>query len=287
MLKKLSILFLFLTICKINAQQNLLDELTNNPKESSQFELPAFKAMQIGNLQSTKIANKKELYLIVSHRFSPLADGIDNFFGLDGANTKIQFAYSFWDGIQFSLSRDSFEKTYSGSAKVRVKKQSSNFPMNIVIYGSTDIATQLKTEFNTGLSFKDRVSLTAQILASRRISKNISLLIAPTFVRQNNLQKFNNTGDSNLNQFIVGMGGRVKISKRLSLNADYAISVNRNKNSVFSNPLTLGLDIETGGHVFQLVFTNSKASNDSGFLTRTEGKWFNDVAFGFNIVRVF
>lgn len=287
MLKKLSILFLFLTICTINAQQNLLDELTNNPKESSQFELPAFKAMQIGNLQSTKIANKKELYLIVSHRFSPLADGIDNFFGLDGANTKIQFAYSFWDGIQFSLSRDSFEKTYSGSAKVRVKKQSSNFPMNIVIYGSTDIATQLKTEFNTGLSFKDRVSLTAQILASRRISKNISLLIAPTFVRQNNLQKFNNTGDSNLNQFIVGMGGRVKISKRLSLNADYAISVNRNKNSVFSNPLTLGLDIETGGHVFQLVFTNSKASNDSGFLTRTEGKWFNDVAFGFNIVRVF
>ena len=287
MLKKLSILFLFLTICKINAQQNLLDELTNNPKESSQFELPAFKAMQIGNLQSTKIANKKELYFIVSHRFSPLADGIDNFFGLDGANTKIQFAYSFWDGIQFSLSRDSFEKTYSGSAKVRVKKQSSNFPMNIVIYGSTDIATQLKTEFNTGLSFKDRVSLTAQILASRRISKNISLLIAPTFVRQNNLQKFNNTGDSNLNQFIVGMGGRVKISKRLSLNADYAISVNRNKNSVFSNPLTLGLDIETGGHVFQLVFTNSKASNDSGFLTRTEGKWFNDVAFGFNIVRVF
>ena len=287
MLKKLSILFLFLTICKINAQQNLLDELTNNPKESSQFELPAFKAMQIGNLQSTKIANKKELYLIVSHRFSPLADGIDNFFGLDGANTKIQFAYSFWDGIQFSLSRDSFEKTYSGSAKVRVKKQSSNFPMNIVIYGSTDIATQLKTEFNTGLSFKDRVSLTAQILASRRISKNISLLIAPTFVRQNNLQKFNNTGDSNLNQFIVGMGGRVKISKRLSLNADYAISVNRNKNSVFSNPLTLGLDIETGGHVFQLVFTNSKASNDSGFLTRTEGRWFNDVAFGFNIVRVF
>ena len=287
MLKKLSILFLFLTICTINAQQNLLDELTNNPKESSQFELPAFKAMQIGNLQSTKIANKKELYLIVSHRFSPLADGIDNFFGLDGANTKIQFAYSFWDGIQFSLSRDSFEKTYSGSAKVRVKKQSSNFPMNIVIYGSTDIATQLKTEFNTGLSFKDRVSLTAQILASRRISKNISLLIAPTFVRQNNLQKFNNTGDSNLNQFIVGMGGRVKISKRLSLNADYAISVNRNKNSVFSNPLTLGLDIETGGHVFQLVFTNSKASNDSGFLTRTEGRWFNDVAFGFNIVRVF
>lgn len=287
MLKKLSILFLFISTFSVIAQEDLLDELKQETADNSQYELPAFKAMQIGNLQSTKIADKKDLYLIVSHRFGPFAEGIDNFFGLDGANTKIQFAYSFWDGVQFSLSRDSFEKTYSGSAKIRLKKQSSKFPLNIVAYGSTDIASQLKTQFNPGLRFKDRVSITAQILASRRISKNISLLIAPTFVRQNNLQKFNNTGDLNLNQFIVGMGGRVKISKRMSINADYAINLSRHENSIFSNPLTLGLDIETGGHVFQLVFTNSKASNDSGFLTRTEGKWFNDVAFGFNIVRVF
>ncbi len=287
MLKKLSILLTLLITFTINAQDDLLDELKNESTESTQFELPAFKAMQIGNLQSTKIANKKDLYLIVSHRFGPFSDGVDEFFGLDGANTKIQFTYSFWDGVQLSLSRDSFEKTYSGSAKIRLKKQSSTFPLNIVAYGSTDIASQLKTQFNPGLRFKDRISITAQILASRRISKNISLLIAPTFVRQNNLQKFNGTGDLNLNQFIVGMGGRVKISKRMSINADYTISVNRHKNSIFSNPLTLGLDIETGGHVFQLVFTNSRASNDSGFLTRTEGKWLNDVAFGFNVVRVF
>ena len=288
MLKKLSIvLLLFIPLLSINAQEDLLDDLKQENSKETSFELPAFKAMQIGNLQSTKIADKGDLYLIVAHRFGPFADGIDEFFGLDAANTKIQFSYSFWDGIQFNLSRDSFEKTYSGSAKIRLIKQSSDFPLNIVAYGSTDIATLLKTKNISGLRFKDRVSITAQLLASRRINKNLSLLIAPTFVRQNNLQKFNQTGDLNLNQFILGVGGRLKVSKRMSINADYALSLNRHEKSIFSNPLTLGVDIETGGHVFQLVFTNARASNDSGFLARTEGESLKNIAFGFNIVRVF
>lgn len=287
MLKKLSILLLALTTFSINAQEDLLEELKQEDSKKTTFELPAFKAMQIGNLQSTKIAAKGDLYLIVAHRFGPFSDGIDEFFGLDAANTKIQFTYSFWDGIQFSLSRDSFEKTYSGSTKIRLTEQSSDFPLNLVAYGSTDIASQLKSENTPGLKFKDRVSITAQLLASRRINKNLSLLIAPTFVRQNNLQKFNQTGDLNLNQFIIGVGGRLKVSKRMSVNADYAVNLNRHEKSLFSNPLTLGIDIETGGHVFQLVFTNARASNDSGFLSRTEGESLKNISFGFNIVRVF
>ena len=287
MLKKLPILLLVLISFSINAQEDLLDELKQEDSKEATFELPAFKAMQIGNLQSTKIADKGDLYLIVAHRFGPFSDGIDEFFGLDAASTKIQFAYSVWDGFQFSLSRDSFEKTYSGAAKIRLKKQSTDFPLNIVAYGSTDIASQLKSEFNPGLTFKDRVSITSQLLISRRINKRLSLLIAPTFVRQNNLQKFNETGDLTLNQFIIGAGGRLKVSKRMSINADYALNLNRHTKSIFSNPITLGIDLETGGHVFQLVFTNARASNDSGFLTRTEGDSLKNIAFGFNIVRVF
>ncbi|MGG6230101.1 DUF5777 family beta-barrel protein [Tenacibaculum sp. SDUM215027] len=285
--KLLTFLLFLLSIGYSFSQDDLLNELKNEANTDSNYELPAFKAVQIGNLQSTKIVGKGDFYFIVAHRFSPFSSGIDEFFGLDDANTKIQFVYSFWDGIQLSLSRDSYEKTYSGAAKFSVKKQSDSFPLNIVAYASTDIETQSKTSDFPTLEFKDRVSITAQILASRRISKNLSLLIAPTFVRQNNLQKFLLTGDTNLNQFIIGLGGRLKISKRMSINADYALNLNRHENSTYKNPLTLGFDIETGGHVFQLIFTNSRASNDSGFLTRTRGEWFDDVAFGFNIVRVF
>lgn len=269
------------------SQDDILNELKKEVENEINYQLPAFKAMQIGNLQSTKIADKGDFYLIVAHRFGPFSNGIDNFFGLDDAFTKIQFAYSFWDGVQFSLSRDSFEKTYSGATKVRIKKQSSSFPLNLVAYASTDIQSEARTSTYPNIKFKDRVSVTAQILASRRINKNLSLLIAPTFVRQNNLQQYLLTGDNELNQFLIGLGGRYKISKRISINTDYALNINRHKNSIYKNPFTLGLDIETGGHVFQLVFTNASGSNDSGFLTRTTNQWFNDVAFGFNIVRVF
>ncbi|WP_299108196.1 DUF5777 family beta-barrel protein [uncultured Tenacibaculum sp.] len=285
--QKLLALLLIFSVSYSFSQDDLLKELQNETKQDLNYELPAFKAMQVGNLQSTKIADKGDFYLIVAHRFGPFSQGIDEFFGLDGANTKIQFVYSMWDGIQFGLSRDSFEKTYSGTAKISIKKQSKDFPLNLVGYGSLDIETASKSSVFPGIDFKDRVSITTQILASRRINKNLSLLIAPTFVRQNNLQQFQQTGDTNLNQFIIGLGGRLKISKRMSINADYALNLNRHSNSIYKDPFTVGLDIETGGHVFQLVFTNSNGSNDSGFLSRTQGQWFNDVAFGFNIVRVF
>lgn len=276
----------FLSIT-IYAQNDLLDELDNETKNTKQFSLPAFKAMQIGNLQSTKIADKGDLYLIVSHRFGSIKDGIDEFFGLDQANTKIQLAYSFWNGIQLSLSRDSFEKTYSGTAKFNIVKQSTQFPLNLVGYVSSDINSEIKKENYPNIKFSDRMSYTSQLLASRRVSKKLSLEIAPTFVRQN-LQDVNITKISNHNQFLMAFGGRLKVSKRMSLNLDYAYNFNKHKNSIYNNPLTLGIDIETGGHVFQLLFSNARGSNDSAFLTKAQGDWSKgDISFGFNVVRVF
>ncbi len=287
---KIKYLFAYLiAFTSINsfAQDDLLDELDNETKNAKQFALPAFKAMQIGNLQSTKIADKGDLYLIVSHRFGSLKDGIDEFFGLDQANTKIQLAYSFWDGVQLSLSRDSFEKTYSGTAKVRFTKQSTKFPLNLVGYASADINSEIKKANYPNLKFDDRMSYTMQLLASRRVSKNFSLELAPSFVRQN-LQDLNFTGDRTHNQFLMGLGGRLKVSKRMSLNLDYAYNFNKHKDSKYNNPLTLGIDIETGGHVFQLLFSNARGSNDSAFLTKAQGDWGKgDISFGFNVVRVF
>lgn len=280
-------LFIAFAALNINAQDDLLAELDNETKDRKSFSLPAFKAMQIGNLQSTKIADKGDLYLIVAHRFGSLKDGIDEFFGLDQANTKIQLAYSFWDGVQLSLSRDSFEKTYSGTAKVGIFKQSNKFPLNIVAYASADINSEIKKSRFPNLKFGDRMSYTMQILASRRVSKSLSIELAPSFVRQN-LQDLNATRGRNHNQFLMGIGGRLKVSKRMSINLDYAYNFSKSSNSVYNNPLTLGVDIETGGHVFQLLFTNARGSNDSAFLSKAQGDWSKgDISFGFNVVRVF
>lgn len=280
--------FYLLSICillsthTVISQDDLLEELQAEVKEEP-FESPAFKAMKIGNLQSTKVAGKKDLYLYVSHRFGSLKDGLTTFFGFDNANTKIQLVYGVHDGIQIGVSRESLRKTYASHIKALIKAQSKDFPLSIVGYATTNIRTDLRKEQFPLLKFGDRMSYATQLLVSRRFSTNFSFELAPTFVRQNLvLEPFQKH-----NQIALGMGGRMKVSKRMSINVDYSYNFSRHEDSIFTNPLTLGLDIETGGHVFQLLFSNAQSTNEPGFISNAEGKWFKDVFFGFNIVRVF
>lgn len=268
-------------------EDDLLQELDSLNKNETKYELPAFKALQIGNLQSTKVVDKGDLYMVVAHRFGYLKNGIDDFFGLDQANTKIQLLYGLLPNLQIGISRDSYEKTYSGTAKYRLFNQSDKIPVNVSLYGSIDVNSQLKKTTYPGLKTGDRFSYTAQVLASRRFSDKLSLEVAPIFVRRN-LQNLNFTKTMTHNQLLLGLGGRYKFSKRFSFNVDYAYNFSKNKKSLYHNPLTVGVDIETGGHVFQLLFTNSRASNDAAFLTETLGDWSKgEISFGFNIVRVF
>lgn len=274
--------FFFTMFSYANAQEDLLNELEEETPAQI-FEQPAFKAMKIGNLQSTKVAGKKDLYLYVSHRFGTLKDGLTTFFGFDNANTKIQLVYGIFDGVQLGISRESIRKTYAAHAKVSFLKQSEKFPLNVVGYATANIRTDVRKEQFPFLKFGDRMSYAFQVLVSRRLNNKLSLEIAPTFVRQNLvLEPFQDH-----NQIALGIGGRIKLSKRMSFNADYVYNFSRHENSIYTNPLTIGVDIETGGHVFQLLFSNAQSTNEPGFISNAEGKWFEDVFFGFNIVRVF
>ncbi|WP_339756593.1 DUF5777 family beta-barrel protein [uncultured Winogradskyella sp.] len=278
----LAISIIFLSFNSLIAQDDLLSELEADVKEES-YEQPAFKAMKIGNLQSTKVASKGDLYMYVSHRFGTLKDGLTTFFGFDNANTKIQLVYGVFDNIQVGLARESIRQTYSAHVKAKLKSQTKDFPVNVTGYVTTNIRTDIRKEQYPFLKFGDRMSYAAQLLISRRFSNNFSFELAPTFVRQNLvLEPFQKH-----NQIALGAGGRMKVSKRMSVNVDYVYNFSRHKNSIYNNPLTFGLDIETGGHVFQLLFSNAQSTNEPGFISNAEGKWFEDVFFGFNIVRVF
>lgn len=278
---------------------DLLDELNMLSSEEIVFSPPAFKTLQIGNLQSTKLAANNDLYLNVSHRFGSLSTGIREFYGLDQANTRIQLLYGISDNLQVSLSRDSFEKTYSSALKLRLLRQSNKMPVAIVAYFTTDINTLVTKSSYPGLLLYDRFAYTSQFLVSRRMSEKLTIELAPIYVRQNLIDL--NYAQTTIpatrpmsflkapwSQYLVAVGGRYKLSKRVSLNMDYAYNVSKSNTSLYKNPLAIGFDIETGGHVFQLLFTNSRASNNAGYLTETLGDWTKgEISFGFNVVRVF
>ncbi|SIQ73838.1 DUF5777 family beta-barrel protein [Maribacter ulvicola] len=278
----LAITIIFLGINSVRSQEDLLNELEQVTQEES-YEQPAFKAMKIGNLQSTKVAAKGDMYMYVSHRFGTLKDGLTTFFGFDNANTKIQLVYGIYDGIQIGLARESIRKTYSSHIKAKIIGQSKDFPVNIVGYATANIRTDIRKQQYPLLEFGDRMNYATQLLISKRFSNSFSFELAPTYVRQNLVLEPFQKHD----QVALGAGGRMKVSKRMSVNVDYVYNLSRHKNSIYNNPLTFGLDIETGGHVFQLLFSNAQSTNEPGFISNAEGKWFEDVFFGFNIVRVF
>ncbi|MGK0252922.1 MAG: hypothetical protein ACI9OE_000375 [Mariniflexile sp.] len=268
----------------IYAQDNLLKEIDTDSTDT-QYEIATFKGLKIVNFESTKLVAKKEFTLIVSHRFGTIKNGINTFFGLDDAVTRLNFVYGISDGLNIGVSRSSFQKTYETSLKYRLARQEKNgFPFTIVGFNDLLINTALDENDVPSIKFEDRLGYAAQLLISRKISTNLSVELAPTFFYDNYVL----ISEQDNSQFALGIGGRYKLGKRWSINADYGLHLNRASNSPFKNPLSIGLDLETGGHVFQMHFTNAQAMNTNGFLGQATGDWTDgNIYFGFNLSRTF
>jgi len=268
----------------IFSQDDLLSEIDTNDDVNT-FESAAFKGLKIVNFESTKMVSQKELYFVVSHRFGSINTGFDGFFGLDQAVTRLNFIYGISDGINIGFSRSSFLKTYESSLKLRLLRQKNGgFPFTIVGFGTVLVNGALDDVNLPGIKFENRLGYTGQLLIAKKFSKNFSLELIPTFFHENLVQ----LDEQDNSQFAIGFGGRHKLTKRLSLNIDYSFHMNRADNSPFKNPLSIGFDIETGGHVFQLHFTNAQSMNTNGFLSKATGDWSDaDIFFGFNLSRVF
>lgn len=266
------------------AQESLLDEIDKD-SIANQEAFAVFKGLKIVNFESTKLISKNQFLFMVSHRFGSIENGFDSFFGLDDAVTRLNFVYGISNGINISASRSSFQKIYESSLKYRLISQKENgFPFTIVGYNSILINTALSEDNLPKLEFKHRLGYTAQLLISRKVNTNLSLELAPTFFHDNYVM----VDDQDNSQYALGLGGRYKLGKRWSLNMDYGWHLNRASDSPFKNPFSIGVDLETGGHVFQMHFTNSQAMNTNGFLGQATGDWGDgDIYFGFNLTRIF
>lgn len=279
MLKKYFLLFLF-SFGVSRAQDDLLNEI--NADSSAHKSYPAsFKSLKTINLESTKLASKGDFYFVVAHRFGYVKNGFDDFFGLDNANTRLQFLYGLTNKITVQASRSGFLKTYDLGVKYNLLTKKG---WDIVGFNSVAVNSELEKDLLPKLEFTDRLSYVTQVLISKQFGESLTFQIAPTFVHENYVY-YNNQENS---QLATGLGGRFKLSKRVTLNSDYVIHLNRANNSPYKNPLSMGVDIDTGGHIFQLHFTNSLGMHENGFVSNTQGDWSKGgFSFGFNLVRVF
>jgi len=289
-MKRLSlILFLSLISLGIFAQDDLMNLVNQSTPKEINYTTATFKSTRIMNGHSIERMPHGQLDVRISHRFGTLNSGGYNFFGLDQSNIHLGLEYGITNWLMVGVGRSEFEKTFDGFAKFSILRQSTgakNMPVSVSVLTSVALKTLKFTDQTRTNYFTSRLAYVGQILVARKINEAFSVQLTPSYVHRNLVATELDPNDI----WALGAGARVKLTKRVSLNGEYYYIANPKTymSQQVYNPLSIGFDIETGGHVFQLFFTNSLGMTEKQFIGGTTGQWKKgDIHFGFNISRVF
>jgi len=267
--------------------KQLEKEMSGDEKDKTEYATATFKTTRLINGHTVENVGKGVLDVKISHRFGNLNDGGYELFGLDKATMRMGMDYGITPYLMVGFGRSTFEKTYDAFAKLKILRQSSGkrkMPVTISYVPTIALKTIKDAEPDKTNYYTSRLFFTHQLIIGRKFSEGTSLQIMPTFVHQNLVALEKEPNDL----FAIGIGGRQKLTKRISLNVEYYYQLPDYKLTGRTNSLSVGFDIETGGHVFQLHFTNSPGMNERTFISDTKGEWGKgDILFGFNISRVF
>jgi Membrane bound beta barrel domain (DUF5777) len=272
-----------------SAQDDLLKELEKSQAPEVEYIEQTFKGTRLVNGQSIETKGKGELEFIFAHRFGPMNGGAYELFGLDQAYVRLGLEYGVTDRLGFGFGRNSVDKTMDAYGRYKILRQSKGakvMPVTVTAFGQAAMKlSPRKSDDPTGtLTPVNRMSYTAQLLIARKFTSKLSFQLMPTFIHRNRVDKLVEEND----QLAIGAGGRLKLTKSVALTTEYYYRLNTFDTNPYRDVLGFGIDIETGGHVFQLVLTNTRGLTERAWLTETTGDFFDgDIHLGFNITRTF
>src|SRR6187200_509293 len=284
----LSFVFLLSLAIAVTAQDSTLTKMLDDSLqaiETTSRITGTFKATQIINTPTIESPGKKGLQFLIMHRFGRINEGGYALFGLDNATIRFGLDYGINDRFSVGVGRSSFDKTYDASFKWKLLRQTQNkMPLSLSLY-ELFTRTTLRDSTKPYYTGKYRNAYESALLIARKFSSKLSLQLTPVWIHYNLVP----APEDNNDVFGVGFGGRMKISKRVSINAEYnLLPDDQIVSTEIFNSFSFGIDIETGGHVFQLIFSNSEGMVGPSYFGKTTGNWADgDIYFGFNISRAF
>jgi len=286
------IFFLFLAagcICysPAAAQDDLMGLLEEEEEAKPEKVRNTWKSTRVINAQSSEQLAKGVLDFRILHRFGFINSGFEEVFGLDQATIRLGFDYGVTPWFTVGLGRSTFKKELDGLIKLKPiwqTKGSRNFPFSVTLVAGMTMNTMKWDDPERKNYFTSKLGYYYEAIIARRFSEGISLQLSPIVIHRNLVDSLTDEHDL----WALGIGTRIKLSKRVSVNFDYFMLKPGRTADLYTNPLSIGFDIETGGHVFQVHFTNATGMNERAFITETTGDWTKgDIHFGFNISRVF
>jgi Membrane bound beta barrel domain (DUF5777) len=277
----------FFCICFLNASaqnESLIMGLEDSTPVTQKV-TGAFKSTRVINAHSIEMLAKGNLDFRILHRFGFVSNGIKQFFGLDQASMRMSFDYGITNNFTIGVGRSTFRKEIDAFAKTRILQQTEGakaFPFSLIIVGGYAVHTDESFDAIKP-NVVDRSSYYLQTIIGRKFSSKFSMQLSPILVHTN--FPVVRTDDQKI--FALGGGLRYKVSKRMALTLDYHHPFGKLDDN-FTDPLSIGVDIETGGHVFQLHFSNTTGMNERAYISQTTGDFFKgDIRFGFNLSRIF
>ncbi len=288
MKKQFKLLIISLLFCGPTVySQDLMDMLGEDEAEKTDYTYATFKATRIINGQSIELPPKGALNFVISHHFGAINSGAYEFFGLDQANIRFGFDYGITDWLSVGIGRSSVRKTYDGSLKVKILRQSSGakrLPVTLTLFANTAITSLKWQEPERTNYFSSRMEYAYQLLLARKFGSRLSLQLMPTLIHRNLVETIEDQNDV----WAIGAGGRMKVSNRVAVTAEYYYLLPGKTADDFHNVFSVGVDLETGGHVFQLYLTNTQGLIEEQFIPMTDGDWLDgDIFLSFNINRTF
>jgi hypothetical protein len=296
MQKKIPAILLLLLL--INGQlfsQDLMDMLKDETPKT-EYAYATFKTTRIVLGQSIENQAAGTLQFLIEHNFGKISEGAYTMWGLDASTIRFGLEYGINDRLSVGVGRSSYEKTFDGSLKLKILRQSTgakNMPLSLSFYGGAMLNSLKWADTSRTNYFSSRMSYVAQLLIARKFSNAFSLQLTPTYIHKNLVA----TRADHNDLLSLGIGGRFKVTQRTSVNAEYFYQIpgftnsyplSVSENTKYENCLSVGVDIETGGHVFQFRLTNAQPMFERAFITETTGRWLDgDIYLGFTINRVF
>ena len=281
----------FIPIClfvlsSLSSKAQEIDLFKIKDEKTKDITTATFKASRVVNGQSIENVGNGVLYLKILHRFGNISTGAYELFGLDQASMRMGLDYGVNKRLMVGIGRSTFEKQYDAFFKYKLIQQQTGLkeiPVSVSMV-STIIYKSLKSNPNAEyITYNsDRYSYAHQLLIARKFNDYFSLQLSPTLIHYNIVASSTIPNDFTS----LGISFRQRISKRVNFTTEYFYRID--KLDGYYDPLTLGVDIETGGHVFQLHVTNSTGMTERTFINETTGSWGNGaLRFGFNLTRAF
>ena len=288
-MKTISRLFILLLVLSVSTvfSQDLMDMLDDDESQKVDYTYATFKATRLINGQSIELPPTGALNFVISHHFGAINSGAYEFFGLDQANIRFGFDYGITDWLSVGIGRSSVKKMYDGSFKAKILRQSTGskkMPVTVTLFANMAITSLKWQEPERTNYFTSRMEYAYQLLIARKFGSRLSLQLMPTMIHRNLVETIEDENDV----FAIGAGGRIKVANRVAITGEYYYLLPGKTADDFENVFSIGVDLETGGHVFQIFIGNSNGLIEEQFIPTTEDNWLDgDIRIGFNINRTF